>query len=91
MDFAQSYSIGQDMEYGAHRRRSNTAQRLERLKRERKNLEKIKIVHWRDHKEATQLTRTYYEVIIYCGDLLEPDVTGNHFSGSTGTFRHFFT
>lgn len=33
---------------GAHRRRSNTAQRLERLKKEKRNQCKVKTVSWKD-------------------------------------------
>jgi len=49
VELSQSCDILCDMDIGAHRRRSNTAQRLERLKRERKNQAKIKNVQWRDN------------------------------------------
>ena len=60
LEVAHSLSIGQDMDMmGAHRRRSNTAQRLERMKKDRKNREKLKIIQWKDNKDSTQLTRMY--------------------------------
>ena len=44
-----SCDIVSDMDMiGAHRRRSNTAQRLDRLRKERKNQAKVKVIHWRD-------------------------------------------
>ncbi|RWS26034.1 target of rapamycin complex 2 subunit MAPKAP1-like protein [Leptotrombidium deliense] len=50
LDIAQSFDIVSDMEMiGAHRRRSNTAQRLERLKKEKKSQAKVKIIHWKDN------------------------------------------
>lgn len=49
IDVAQSYDIASDMEVmSAHRRRSNTAQRLELLKKKKKNNPKIKI-EWKDN------------------------------------------
>lgn len=46
---AQSYDIMSDMALiDAHRRRSNTAQRLEKLKKERKSQAKIKVITWKD-------------------------------------------
>lgn len=49
LEGAQSFDILSDMEMiGAHRRRSNTAQRLERLKKERKNQAKVKVIQWKD-------------------------------------------
>ena len=84
LDAASSYSIGPDMDYGGHRRRSNTAARLEKMRKERKNLEKQKTVPWKDNKDPSQFTRTsfFVDIIIYHGDLLQPDVTENHFRGS---------
>uniref|UniRef100_A0A0B7A0Q7 Target of rapamycin complex 2 subunit MAPKAP1 n=1 Tax=Arion vulgaris TaxID=1028688 RepID=A0A0B7A0Q7_9EUPU len=43
-----SMDIHPDMDFGAHRRRSNTAQRLERLKKEKRNQVKLKTVQWKD-------------------------------------------
>lgn len=45
------------MDYGGHRRRSNTAARLEKMRKERKNLEKQKTVPWKDNKDPSQFTR----------------------------------
>ncbi|XP_048245100.1 target of rapamycin complex 2 subunit MAPKAP1-like isoform X2 [Haliotis rufescens] len=47
-ELSHSYDILPDMDYGAHRRRSNTAQRLERLKKEKRNQCKVKTVSWKD-------------------------------------------
>lgn len=47
-DLSHSYDILPDMDYGAHRRRSNTAQRLERLKKEKQVQGKIKTISWKD-------------------------------------------
>lgn len=56
---AQSLDILSDMDMiGAHRRRSNTAQRLERLKKERRNQAKIKVIQWKDNTNAV-LSGTY--------------------------------
>lgn len=38
---------------GAHRRRSNTAQRLELLRIEKKNKSKVKVIQWKDVPEST--------------------------------------
>lgn len=46
-NLSSSYDILPDMGYG-HRRRSNTAQKLERMKKERRSQRKIKNVPWRD-------------------------------------------
>ncbi|XP_025114172.1 target of rapamycin complex 2 subunit MAPKAP1-like isoform X2 [Pomacea canaliculata] len=46
-DLSHSLDILPDMDYGAHRRRSNTAQRLERLKKEKQVQGKIKTVSWK--------------------------------------------
>ncbi|XP_076343624.1 SAPK-interacting protein 1 isoform X2 [Tachypleus tridentatus] len=55
-EMVQSCDIVSDMEFiGAHRCRSNTAQRLDRLKKEKKNNAKIKNVTWRN---PTILTET---------------------------------
>lgn len=47
-DLSHSYDILPDMDIGAHRRRSNTSQKLERLKQEKRNQSKIKNVVWKD-------------------------------------------
>lgn len=47
-ELSHSYDILPDMDYGAHRRRSNTAQRLERMKKEKRNQSKVKNVTWKD-------------------------------------------
>ncbi|KAL4223239.1 Target of rapamycin complex 2 subunit mapkap1 [Mactra antiquata] len=47
-DLSHSYDILPDMDYGAHRRRSNTAQRLERMKKEKRNQSKVKNISWKD-------------------------------------------
>jgi hypothetical protein len=49
LEAAQSYDIMSDMELIGVRRRSNTAQRLERLKKERKSQSKVKVIQWRDN------------------------------------------
>lgn len=47
LDASQSYDIVSEMEMiGAHRRRSNTAQRLEKLKQEKKIQSKVKVIQW---------------------------------------------
>ncbi|XP_059145208.1 target of rapamycin complex 2 subunit MAPKAP1-like [Physella acuta] len=43
-----SMDIHPDMDFGAHRRRSNTAQRLERLKKEKRTQCKMKTIQWKD-------------------------------------------
>ncbi|XP_015784600.1 target of rapamycin complex 2 subunit MAPKAP1 [Tetranychus urticae] len=49
LDATQSCEIVSDIEMiGAHRGRSNTAQRLERLKEEKRAAAKTKYIHWRD-------------------------------------------
>jgi hypothetical protein len=54
LEAAQSYDIVSNIEMiGAHRRRSNTAQRLERLRLEKKNQSKVKVIQWKDGPEAT--------------------------------------
>ncbi|XP_077506881.1 SAPK-interacting protein 1 isoform X2 [Amblyomma americanum] len=48
-EMSQSYDIVSEMEFiGAHRRRSNTAQRLERLKKERRLQGKLRHIVWKD-------------------------------------------
>lgn len=55
-EMSQSYDIVSEMEFiGAHRRRSNTAQRLERLKKERRLQGKLRHVVWKD-QPAKELT-----------------------------------
>ncbi|CAI9741462.1 Hypothetical predicted protein [Octopus vulgaris] len=46
-DLCRSYDIMPDMDYGAHRRRSNTAQRLERMKKEKRKQVKVTHISWR--------------------------------------------
>ncbi|XP_060602079.1 target of rapamycin complex 2 subunit MAPKAP1-like [Ruditapes philippinarum] len=48
-ELSHSYDILPDMDYGAHRRRSNTAQRLERMKKEKRNQSKVKNISWKDN------------------------------------------
>ncbi|XP_033732497.1 LOW QUALITY PROTEIN: target of rapamycin complex 2 subunit MAPKAP1-like [Pecten maximus] len=43
-----SYDIMPDMGYPGHRLRSNTAQRLERMKKEKRSQRKVKNIPWRD-------------------------------------------
>lgn len=43
-----SYEIMPDMGYPGHRLRSNTAQRLERMKKEKRSQRKVKNIPWRD-------------------------------------------
>uniref|UniRef100_A0A6G1S8I1 Target of rapamycin complex 2 subunit MAPKAP1 n=1 Tax=Aceria tosichella TaxID=561515 RepID=A0A6G1S8I1_9ACAR len=43
----QSYDIASDLEYMSHRRRSNTAQRLDRLKKDKINQSKTRTIVWR--------------------------------------------
>ncbi|KAI8779304.1 target of rapamycin complex 2 subunit MAPKAP1 [Biomphalaria glabrata] len=47
-----SMDIHPDMDFGAHRRRSNTAQRLDRLKKEKRTQSKMKTIQWKDAPEA---------------------------------------
>lgn len=55
----QSYDIASDLEYICHRRRSNTAQRLDRLKKDKINQSKTRTIVWRcnsptsSHKEES--------------------------------------
>lgn len=46
-NLSSSYDILPDMGYG-HRRRSNTAQKLERMKKERRSQRKVKNIPWRE-------------------------------------------
>lgn len=43
----QSYDIASDLDYICHRRRSNTAQRLDRLKKDKINQSKTRTIVWR--------------------------------------------
>ncbi|KAK6194655.1 hypothetical protein SNE40_000252 [Patella caerulea] len=43
-----SFDIFLDMDYGAHRRRSNTAQRLDRLRKDKRNQPKAKTFTWKN-------------------------------------------
>lgn len=47
-ELSHSYDILPDMDYGAHRRRSNTAQRLERMKKEKRSQSKVKNISWKN-------------------------------------------
>lgn len=47
-ELSHSYDILPDMDFGAHRRRSNTAVRLERMKKEKRNQVKVKQRTWKD-------------------------------------------
>ncbi|XP_052790210.1 target of rapamycin complex 2 subunit MAPKAP1-like isoform X2 [Mya arenaria] len=47
-EMSNSYDILPDMDYGAHRRRSNTSQRLERMKKEKRNQSRVKNITWKD-------------------------------------------
>ena len=52
LENAQSFDIVSNMDiFGSHRRRSNTAQRLERLRLEKKNKAKVKVVRWSNTTE----------------------------------------
>lgn len=52
LENAQSFDIVSNMDvFGSHRRRSNTAQRLEKLRLEKKNKAKVKVVQWKDAGE----------------------------------------
>ncbi|GFS49915.1 target of rapamycin complex 2 subunit MAPKAP1, partial [Trichonephila inaurata madagascariensis] len=49
LETGQSYDIVSGMGFiGGHRHRSNTAQRLEKLKKDRQNQAKITHIHWKD-------------------------------------------
>lgn len=68
----QSYDIASDLEYMSHRRRSNTAQRLDRLKKDKDNQSKTRTIVWRcnsptsssedrlSHDSPTQENETEY-------------------------------
>ncbi|XP_074600396.1 SAPK-interacting protein 1 [Brevipalpus obovatus] len=54
LDAGHLSEINSDIEIiGAYRGRSNTAQRLERLKEEKRAAAKMKTIHWRDHSKLT--------------------------------------
>lgn len=55
-ELSHSYDILPDMDFGAHRRRSNTAQRLERLKKEKHIQSKVKQITWKDRNTIKELT-----------------------------------
>jgi hypothetical protein len=46
------YTFLTDLDFGAHRQRSNTAQRLEKMEREWKKAAKIKHVKWENPQQA---------------------------------------
>lgn len=56
LEGAQSFDIVSNMDiFGSHRRRSNTAQRLERLRIEKKSKAKVKVVQWKDSNESQSI------------------------------------
>lgn len=56
LENAQSLDIVSNMDiFAPHRRRSNTAQRLERLSIEKKNKAKIKVIQWKDLNECSTI------------------------------------
>ncbi|XP_054157988.1 target of rapamycin complex 2 subunit MAPKAP1-like [Oppia nitens] len=58
LEAAQSYDIMSDMELIGVRRRSNTAQRLEKLKLEKKSQSKVKTIQWK----TSPYSLTDYEI-----------------------------
>ena len=46
-----SPEIVMDMDIGGHRRRSNTSQRLDKLKKERKNAARVKHIIWQPNAD----------------------------------------
>lgn len=52
---------------GAHRRRSNTAQRLERMKKEKRNQSKVKNISWKDNnlQYNGNLIQTGYACLVH--------------------------
>lgn len=54
LENAQSFDIVSSMDiFGSHRRRSNTAQRLERLSEDKKKKAKVKVVRWSNTENQT--------------------------------------
>lgn len=49
----QSYDIASDLDYICHRRRSNTAQRLDRLKKDKINQSRTRTIVWRCNSPTT--------------------------------------
>ncbi|KAF4529322.1 hypothetical protein B566_EDAN011416 [Ephemera danica] len=49
---SQSFDIQSDLDFGAHRQRSNTAQRLEKMEREWKKAAKIKHIKWENPQQV---------------------------------------
>ncbi|XP_064649782.1 target of rapamycin complex 2 subunit MAPKAP1-like isoform X2 [Lineus longissimus] len=49
-ELAQSFDIVPDMDFGAHRRRSNTLMRLDRMKRDKQAKRDIKHIQWKNNK-----------------------------------------
>ena len=60
-ELSHSYDILPDMDFGAHRRRSNTAVRLERMKKEKRSQVKVKQRTWKD-SDTKYNGRSYYKM-----------------------------
>jgi len=45
----QSFDIQSDLDFGAHRARSNTVQRLKKMERERKRASETKVIKWENN------------------------------------------
>lgn len=58
-NLSSSFDILPDMGYG-HRRRSNTAQKLERMKKERRSQRKVKNIPWRDTSNGYNIEEKGY-------------------------------
>ena len=57
LENAPSFDIVSNMGiFGSHRRRSNTAQRLERLHLEKKNKAKVKVIRWSNQIENQSIS-----------------------------------
>ena len=60
-ELSHSYDILPDMDFGAHRRRSNTAVRLERMKKEKRSQVKVKQRTWKD-SDTKYNSRSHFEI-----------------------------
>ncbi|KAK2159219.1 hypothetical protein LSH36_156g07027 [Paralvinella palmiformis] len=60
-ELPHSYDILADMAFDSHRRRSNTAQRLEKLKREKQKQSKIKHVPWKTVNHSVDEMGEFFE------------------------------
>lgn len=60
---------------GAHRRRSNTAQRLERLKKERRNQAKVKVVQWKDPCDKLALSQEELDDMFNAEEIVKKPVS----------------